>query len=128
MNATMPSALPRAPKRRTYTAVKTMATKATSLATAYGASSAAAVMDSAAGSGSSAMVMRCWRRSGSLTDRDATMVMTTPSRATVRGCPAALVTRYMISSEQPSAAVVRVAIRSRSRPGSDPIHQFRALS
>ena len=85
-------------------------------------------MDSAAGSGSSAIVIRCWCGSGSLTDRAAIIVMTTPSNATVSGCPVALVSRKSITSEQPSAAVVRVAIRSRSNPGSEPIHQVRAFS
>jgi hypothetical protein len=92
MNATMPTTLPRAPKRRMYAAANTIATKTMSLATMCGASSAAAVMASAAGTGSSAIVIRCRRGSGSLTDRDATMVITTPSKATVRGCPVARVT------------------------------------
>ncbi len=78
MNATMPSARPRGPNRRMYTAANTMTTKTTSLATLCGESSAAAVMDTAAGTGSSVIVIRCWRGSGSLTDRDATMVITTP--------------------------------------------------
>ena len=85
-------------------------------------------MDSAAGSGSNAIVMRCWRGSGSLTDRAAIIVMTTPSSATVSGCPVALVSRKSTPREQASAAVVRVAARSRSSPGSEPIHQFRARS
>ena len=91
MNATMPSALPRAPKRRMYAALNTTTTNTASLITWWDASTAAAVMDRAAGKGSSAMVIRCWRGSGSLTDRAATMVMTTPSKATVSGCPVALV-------------------------------------
>ena len=128
MNATMPSALPRAPKRRMYAAVNTTTTKTTSPATLCGASSAAAVMASAAGTGSRAMVIRCRWGSGSLTERAAIMVMTTPSNATVSGCPVALVSTKRISSEQASAAVVRVAIRSRSSPGSEPITQFRARS
>jgi hypothetical protein len=33
-----------------------------------------------------------------------------------------------MSTEQASAAVVRIADRKRSNPGSEPIHQFRALS
>ena len=89
----MPSARPRAPKRRMYTAVNTTTTKPMSAATLCGASSAAAVRESAAGTGSSAIVIR-WRcGSGSLTDRAAIMVMTTPSNATVSGCPVALVSR-----------------------------------
>ncbi|CPR13593.1 hypothetical protein BN971_04905 [Mycobacterium bohemicum DSM 44277] len=128
MNATMPRARPRGPNLRMYTAANTTTTKAASLATGWGESSAAAVMARAAGTGSSAMVIRCWRGSGSLTDRDATMVMTTPSNATVSGCPVARVSRNRMSREQPSAAVVRVAIRSRSSPGSEPITQLRARS
>ena len=42
------------------TAVNTIATKTTSLAILCGASSAAAVMATAAGTGSSAIVIRCW--------------------------------------------------------------------
>jgi len=53
-------------------------------------------------------------------------VITTPRRATVRGCPVALVSAESTSTAQPSAAVVRVAIRSRSSPGSEPIVQMRA--
>nr|WP_231983718.1 hypothetical protein [Mycobacterium sp. E2733] len=91
MNATMPSARPRAPKRRMYAAVNTTITNTASLITWWDASTAAAVMDTAAGRGSNAMVIRCWCGSGSLTDRDATIVMTTPSKATVSGCPVARV-------------------------------------
>ena len=54
------------------------------------------------------------------------MVISAPSSATVSGCPVALVSRNRISSATASATVVRVAIRSRSNPGSDPIAQFRA--
>jgi hypothetical protein len=63
-----------------------------------------------------------------LTDRAATIVMTTPSNATVSGCPVALVSRNRIPRAQASAAVVRVAIRSRNNPGSEPIAHLRALS
>lgn len=70
------------------------------------------------------MVICCCRESGSSTERAAIMVTTTPIRATVNGCPVAIVSRYNTSSEQPSAAVVRVAIRSRSSPGSEPIAQL----
>ena len=93
LNATMPSALPRAPKRLAYTAANTTTTKTTSPATKWTASSEAAVMESAAGSGSSAIVIRCCRGSASLTDWAAIIVMMTPSNATVRGCPVALVSR-----------------------------------
>jgi len=85
-------------------------------------------METAADTGSSAIVIRCWCGSGSLTDRAAIMVMTTPSSATVSGCPVALVSRKSITREQASAAVVRVAIRNRSNPGSEPTHQVRAFS
>jgi hypothetical protein len=91
-----------------------------------GASSAAAVIASAAGTGSSAIVTFCRRGSGSLTDRAETMVMTTPSSATVNGYPVAFVSRNRIRSADANAAVVRQAIRSRSNPGSDPIAQLRA--
>jgi hypothetical protein len=63
-----------------------------------------------------------------LTDRAATIVMSTPSKATVSGWPVALVSRKSSVRAQASAAVVRVAIRSRSSPGSDPIAQLWALS
>ncbi|ETA97873.1 hypothetical protein O976_24790 [Mycobacterium avium subsp. paratuberculosis 10-8425] len=63
-----------------------------------------------------------------MTERDATMVITTPSNATVNGCPVALVSSHSASSDSPSAAVVRVAMRSRSKPGSEPITQLRARS
>jgi hypothetical protein len=56
------------------------------------------------------------------------MVMTTPSNATVSGWPVALVRKKRIAREQASAVVVRVAIRSRNNPGSEPIHQLRARS
>lgn len=85
MNATMPKARPRGPKRRIYTAAKTMTTNTKSLAKRYGVSRAAAAIDSAAGSGSSAIVMRCCRGSGSFTDRAAIIVMRAPSSATVSG-------------------------------------------
>jgi hypothetical protein len=85
-------------------------------------------MERAAGTGSSAIVIRCRWGSDSLTDRAATIVISTPSKATVSGCPVALVSRKRIARAQASAAVVRVAIRSRSNPGSEPIHQLRALS
>jgi hypothetical protein len=86
------------------------------------------VIDAAAGNGSSAIVIRCCRGSGSLTDRDAIIVMTTPSNATVSGWPAALVSRNRIAKAQANAAVVRIAIRSRSNPGSEPMAQLRARS
>src|SRR6185437_728495 len=54
--------------------------------------------------------------------------MTAPSRATVNGCPAAMASTKSSPREQASAAVVRVAIRSRNSPGSDPIHQLRTRS
>ncbi len=56
------------------------------------------------------------------------MVITTPSSATVRGCPVALVSRKSTTREQASAAVVRLAIRNRNNPGSEPIAQVRAPS
>ena len=56
------------------------------------------------------------------------MVMTTPSNATVSGCPVALVSRKRIARAQASAAVVSVAVRGRNNPGSEPIHQLRARS
>ncbi|HYB35637.1 MAG TPA: hypothetical protein VEF72_07580 [Mycobacterium sp.] len=108
--------------------MNTISTNTVSLATMWGASSVAAVIASAAGTGSSAIVIFCRRGSGSLTDRAATMVMTTPSSATVNGCPVALVSRKRINSADANAAVVWQAIRSRSKPGSDPIAQFRARS
>ncbi len=83
-------------------------------------------MDSAAGNGNNAIVIRCWRGSGSLTDRAAIIVITAPSSATVSGWWAALVSTYITSREQPNAIVERVASRSRSRPGSEPMVQVRA--
>jgi hypothetical protein len=85
MKVTIPSAVPRAPNRRIYAAVNTTSTNPASATTTWGVSSAAAVMASAAGTGSSAIVIFCRRGSGSLTDRAATMVMMTPSSATVSG-------------------------------------------
>ncbi len=128
MNVTIPSALPRAPNRRRYTALNTTATNTMSLTTLCGASSVPAVMASAAGSGNSAIVIFCWRGSGSLTARPETIVISTPSSATVTGWPVARVSRKRITRAQASAAVVRLAIRSRSNPGSEPINQFRARS
>ena len=85
MNVTMPSAVPRGPKRRAYTATNTTNTNRTSPITGCGDTSAAAVMASAVGSGSSAMVMRCRRGSGSFTERAETIVISAPSSATVSG-------------------------------------------
>ena len=85
MKVTMPSDVPRGPKRRAYAAPKTTTTNRTSAITGCGDTSAAAVMASAVGSGSSAMVIRCRRGSGSLTERAETIVISAPSNATVNG-------------------------------------------
>ncbi len=108
--------------------MNTTTTNNTSPITGCGVTRAAVVMDRAVGSGSSAIVMRCRRGSGSFTDRAETIVISAPSSATVIGWPVALVSRNRTSSAVASAPVVRVAIRSRSRPGSDPIIQLRARS
>ena len=105
-----------------------LCTKTMSAAILCGASSVPIEMHNAAGSGSNAIVILCWRGSGSLTARPEAIVINTPSSATVTGWPVALVIRKRTPSAETSARVVRLAIRSLSSPGSDPIVQFCARS
>ncbi len=105
--------------------MNTTSTNPASATSGCGDNSVATVIATALGIGSSAMVIFCRRGSGSFTERPETIVISTPSSATVSGCPVALVSRNSASSAVANAPVVRLAVRSRTNPGSDPIAQLR---
>jgi hypothetical protein len=125
MNAAMPSANPRGPKRRTYTAATVTATNTASATTWKGASSVPTVIATAAGPSMSSVVVRRRRRPGSFTARLLIIASTAAKITRDTGWPVSVRTQDITATASTIDAEPIAASRSRSSPGSIPVTAVR---
>lgn len=126
MNAPWPSAKPRGPKRRMYTATIITATNTASAITRCGASNVPPATDAAAGPSMSRVVTRRRPRSGSFTDRLLIIPSIAAKITTVTGCPMSARTPDMTTVASAIDAVATLASCNRPRPGSTPVNLVRS--